>query len=405
MSHKSVVGHYLVFTDVFIKVVSLIEHHTMLDSSIISDLYSTTDSQSKWGGILDRLHPIVNAKSAGLIVVDTFSNNENPPNQFGITSASLPADKMEIYNKEYTKYERDIVSIGNQTPVGQMIVDPAFQDIKNISNRPDVAYSIQNFGIRDRFGVRLNDDKGWYDVIAFQYDTSRGNATAKEFSYLSPYIPHIAQSIVQGRLFDQIHLKFGAVLSMLDRVNVGMLLLQPDSTVVVMNQCSKETVDRSPHLRVTPNRKLSMSPGNARLIDEIATVAKSHTAEGNESKKYVRVGDDRSDILLIELSPLSDLHSDLEPSFHGVMALIIDPKTPININEKGLAEVYALTPAELDVAKSLGEGYSPKDLAEKRNSSPQTIKQQIKSIYMKTTSSSRTELIRRMISISLPFRD
>jgi len=377
----------------------------MIDPTIISDLYSTAASQSKWREILDRLHPIVNAKSAGLIVVDSFSNNESPPNQFGATSASLPADKMAIYNKEYAKYEQDIVSIGEETPVGRMIVDPAFLNIKEISNRPDVAYSIQNFGIRDRFGVRLNDDKAWYDVIAFQYDTSRGNATPEEFSYISPYIPHIAQSIVQGRLFDQIHLKYGAVLSMLDRVNVGMMLLHPDSTVVVMNQCSSEIIDRSPDLRVTPNRKISIVSDNAKLMGEIATLAKTHAAEGNESKKYVSVGDDQGDKLLIELSPLHNTNDDLGTSFHGVMALIIDPNNPININQKGLSEVYSLTSAEVDVAKSVGEGYTAKEVAENRNSSPDTVKQQLKSIYMKTTSSSRAELIRRMISISLPFRD
>lgn len=378
----------------------------MICSKIISDLYDTTLFQSKWGKVLDRLHPLVNAKSAGLVVVDNFSNNENPPNQFGVTSASLPADKMDIYNRKYAKYEQDIVDIGHQTKVGRMIVDPAFQDIKTISSRPDVAFCIQNFGIRDRFGVRLNDDKSWYDVLAFQYDTSRGNATAEEFSYISPYIPHIAQSIVQGRLFEQIRMKFGAVLSMLDRVNVGMMLLQLDGHVIVMNQCSREIIDRSPHLRVTPNRKLAMTSNSSKLKSEIATLAKTHDTEGIESKKVLSVGDDIGEKLLIELSPLHEgKNGDLGMSFRGVMALIIDPVTPINVSEKGLSEVFTLTSAEVDVAISLGEGYTTKEVAEQRNSSPETVKQQLKSIYMKTKSSSRAELVRRIISISLPFRD
>lgn len=377
----------------------------MIDSTIISNLYGTTESQSKWSAILDRLHPIVNAKSAGLVVVDKFSSNENPPNQFGATSKSLPIDKMKIYNEQFAKYERDIVKIGHQTPVGQMIVDPAFSDVQDISSRPDVAYCIDNFGIRDRFGIRLNDDKSWYDVLAFQYDISRGNVTEKEFSYISPYVPHIAQSIVQGRIFDQIHRKYGAILSMLNRVNIGMMLLQSDSTVIIMNDCTKEIMDRSPYLRVTPDRKI-MSTENSKLKSEIANLAKTHTAESDDSKKYIRLGNGQlDDKLLIELSPLHDTSSDLDRSFYGVMALIIDPNIPININKKGLSEVYALTSAELDVAKSVGEGYSNLEVAERRNSSPDTIKKHMRSIYNKTFSSSRAELIRRMISISLPFKD
>ena len=381
----------------------------MLDSTIISDLYSTTDASSKWGAVLDRLHPIVNAKSAGLIVVDRYAHDDRAPNQFGATSASLPADKMAVYNREYAKYEKEIVCIGERTPVGRMVVDPAFLDIRKISKRPDVAFSIENFGIRDRFGVRLNDDKAWYDVLAFQYDTSRGNATAKEFSRISPYIPHVAQSIVQGRLFDQIRLKFGAVLNMLDRVNVGMVLLQSDGTVVIMNQCSNEIFDRSADLKLTADHKISVSNStndNVRLLNEIALVAKAHSSNEVESaKKYITLRNGESDQLLIEFSPLCDLQGDVGTSFRGVLALIIDPKTPIAINEKGFSTVYSLTSAEADVAKHVGGGYTPLEVAEMRSTSPETVKSQLKSIYDKTSSSSRAGLIRKMISISLPFRD
>jgi len=372
----------------------------MLDSSIVSELYGTADSPTKWSSILDRLHPIVNAKGAGLIVVDRYSEENGPPNQFGVTSSSLPLDKMAIYNTEYAKYEREIVAIGERTPVGQMVVDPAFKDRETISNRPDVAFCIENFGIRDRFGVRLNDDKAWYDVLAFQYDTSRGNATKEEFSKVVPYISHVAQSVTQGRIFDQIRKRYGAVLSMLDRVNIGMMLLRSDATVLIMNECSKEIFDRSPFLSVTANRKISLrSSENSRLLHEIADLGKSHSSEN--PKRHIYLKDD----LLVELSPLCDTQGDIEKSFLGVMALFIDPKSPIAINEKGITQVYDLTNAELDVTKSIGIGRSIVEVAEDRNSSPETVKKQLKSIYQKTASSSQADLVRRIISISLPFRD
>ena len=108
---------------------------------------------------------------------------------------------------------------------------------------------------------------------------------------------------------------------------------------------------------------------------------------------------------MIELSPLTDKNGDIDKSFLGVIALIVDPNIPTPLNQSGLKAVYSLTSAELDVARYLGEGYNNREVAEIRNTSPETTKTHIKSLFSKTNSKSRVGLIRRIISLSLPFRD
>lgn len=380
---------------------------TYLDTQIIHDLYSTEASNSKWVNILDRLHPIVNAKSAGLIVVDKYSNSPNAPNQFGAASSSLNAEELEFYNRMFAKYEHDMVEVANATPVGEKIIDPAFLDIDTISKRPDVAFSIEHFGVRDRFGIRLNDDQPWHDAIAFQYDISRGNVTDEEFSRIAQYVPHIALSVSQGRIFEEIRKKHGAVLSMLDRVNVGMLLLRRDGTVVISNQCSKEIIERSSKIKITRRILNAAEPiDNRRLLNAVKTVANTLNNRGKTTKINILLGSPvEENDLLIELSPLNDKNGDVENSFLGVVALIIDPNVPTPINENGLRAVYNLTSAELDVTKYIGEGYNNREVADIRNTSPETKKAQLKALFSKTNSKSRVGLIRRMISLYLPFRD
>jgi len=378
-----------------------------LDTGIISELYDTTVSSSKWPSVLDKLHPIVNAKSAGLIVVDKYTHNNAAPHQFGAASASLDADKLDKYNRKFADYERDMVEIANETPVGEIITDPAFLDKESIIKRPDVAYAIEHFGVRDRFGIRLNDDQAWYDAIAFQYDTARGNVTKEEFSRIVPYIPHIALSVSQGRIFDEIRSRYGAVLSMLDRVDIGMVLLSRDGTVLIKNQCSSEIIDRSSKLKLAAGKLVASPPAeNIRLSSEIAQVADSHKNLSSDPGRHITLGSDlESDNLLIELSPLFDNQGDVENSFHGVIALMIDPNVSTSLNKSGLKAIYKLTSAELDVAKHIGDGCTNQEVADKRDTSPETTKQHLKSLYLKTKSKSRAGLIRRMISISLPFRD
>lgn len=378
-----------------------------IDHGLISDLYSTTSSDKKWGAILDRLHPILNAKSAGLVIVDKYKNDGDAPNQFGIASKSLDPEKLATYNKEFAKYEHDIVEISTNTPRWKMVVDPAFEDRDTISARPDVAYAIENFGIRDRFGVRLNDDPAWEDIIAFQYDISRGNATLEEFSQLVPYIPHIAQSIALGRMYDEIRKKCGAVLSMLDRVNIGMLLLKSDGTVIISNQNANETIENNHRLAISSNRKLTATGGQSNnLLHAISSIANSHSQVVNASKSHVMLGTDNdNDNLLIELTPLTDKYGDIGNSLVGVVALVVDPNNSFSLNEDGFQAVYSLTPAELEVANHVSDGHAYSEVANRRSVSRETVKKQVQSIFMKTKTSSRAGLIRRMMSISLPFRD
>ncbi len=43
-----------------------------MDQSLITSLYSTAQSKEKWPVLLDQLHPVVNASSAVLMVVDAW---------------------------------------------------------------------------------------------------------------------------------------------------------------------------------------------------------------------------------------------------------------------------------------------------------------------------------------------
>ena len=184
-----------------------------------------------------------------------------------------------------------------------------------------------------------------------------------------------------------------------------MLLLRDDSTVIISNQYSNEIVDHNPRIRFV-NGKLVVAGMKERLRDEIASVVKSHSEGVGMPKRYLTVGDDHdNDNLLIELSPLIDKHSEVENSLSGVVALLIDPNAKFALNEEGLKTVYSLTPAEIDVAKHVSDGCGYSEVADRRNSSPETVKKQMKSLFEKTLSSSRASLIRRMMSISLPFRD
>lgn len=131
------------------------------------------------------------------------------------------------------------------------------------------------------------------------------------------------------------------------------------------------------------------------------------TAEGKElsSRELIAVGADVSgDNLLLEITPLSDSSSEIDTGFRGAMVLVIDPNRAMSIPLDALKVLYGLTQTEAQVAELLSEGHSYDNVAEVRNVGKETIKSQVASLYRKMNTDSRAGLVRRVLSISLPFK-
>ncbi len=376
-----------------------------MDQSLITSLYSTAQSKEKWPVLLDQLHPVVNASSAVLMVVDAWSDGQRPPYQFGAVCSGMDAEKMEIYNEKYSHLERGHVLQCVDSEPQTMVVDPAFRNKAEISARLDVAFAIEELGIFHRFGVRLNKDKAWQDLIAFQYDVNRGNATSEEFARLKPYLPHLAQSIELGRMYDQIRDRYNAVLSMLDHVSIGMMILASDTSVLVCNAYAQAVMSNNPCLAIHRNGKLIV-PGKQGMLTAIMENVRNVRVEGVMPKQYLRLGsgEDKTGLLL-EFSSVVDGGNETDFTADCTFVLLVDPDTPVSLNEQGISAVYSFTQTEMQIARMLSDGHNYSSIAAVRDRSVDTVKSQIKSIYRKAHTSTRAGFIRRMLSISLPFTD
>jgi len=375
-----------------------------IDPDIVEALYGTTHSFAKWQPVLDRLHPLVGANSAGLIVVE--KNTEGSlQHQFGVTSTSLPVETVLTYNRKYAHYEAEQLKLSAASRPGTCLIDPAFNDAEKISRRPDVAFAIQHLGIRDRFGVRLNEDAAWHDVIAFQYSVDRGNVTPGEFARLQPYLPHLAQSIVLGRIYEQIRNKYNAVLAVLDRVAVGVVLLQADSTVIHCNQFARQIIDQSAVLSLSVRGQLNVVGRQSHSVAQaIFQVATNRERSDSLDRHLLGIDDgDRDERLLLELSPLNDSDAEFERGLQCVIGILIDPGAKAAFDTGALGVLYSLTPSETHVAELIGQGYSQPEIAETRNTSTETIKKQSAALFRKMNTNSRAGVIRRLMSIRLPF--
>ncbi|MBX2837890.1 MAG: LuxR C-terminal-related transcriptional regulator [Gammaproteobacteria bacterium] len=377
------------------------------DVELTNELYSTQNHSTKWPRILDQLYPICNADYAGLAVVEK-PNDKGADlfHTFNSMSTNLDAETEVEYLRDYAHHEVKHFEMMLNAPVGKMIIDPDFDDYDKIIQRPDVKFSMENMNIFHRIGIRLNDEHAYNDLIAFQLRADRrSNFTEEEIAPIKPYIPHIAQAISMGRIYDAIRQRYEAVLSMLDRVKIGMVLLQANGVVVLANAYAQEIIDDSKQLQTTKTGYLKATDS---LMDVyLQSRLQLLQSSTDISEKYiVRLGDDsENDDLVLELSPLLDADGDIDSGFQGIMAIVVDPNRPFLASHESVSTVFSLTKAESAVARLIANGNNYNDVAERRGVSRETIKTQARKLMRKMNVSTRAGVIRKLMTLGIPFSD
>lgn len=110
-----------------------------------------------------------------------------------------------------------------------------------------------------------------------------------------------------------------------------------------------------------------------------------------------------NDGYIVDISPLNDTDKEIDSCLRGAMITVIDPDYGHKLNLEGLKQLYELSTAEIAVVEYLSHGRTYSEVVDIRKVSVETIKSQVKSIFNKIRTNSRSELFARAIKISLPF--
>ncbi len=184
--------------------------------------------------------------------------------------------------------------------------------------------------------------------------------------------------------------------AVLDRLPMGVLMLDVDSRVIFMNGKAE---------------KIIKADGGLAIDDGGFCVASSH-AESAELNRLLNNalypgGSKENDIpsaLSLERGddapPLSLLVSSIgsRSSFHGAVVFIVDPEDPTEVNEETLVELYSLTRTEARLVGGLASGGTLESLAAGWKVSQHTLRAQLKQVFTKTETRRQSDLIKLVLT-------
>lgn len=366
----------------------------------IEAIYDTVLDASRWGEALDRTAARAGAYGSMLMVSDGLIDAL----QIQATSSRIAPHDARSYlqsqlSDEELRWDRALDDVPALTVLHDTAIWP---DRAGYEAMPSVAW-LHEWKLHHRSAVRLCDHGGWKGTIATLYPEGRGVMTAREERELAPLLPHLARATEIRRPFTLLKMRYRAILTMLDKLGIGVVVLLDDDHILLANDEAERILEAADGLRRRSDGRLGMATNRDEALPRaIHEVRSGANADG--ATVYLQRGPDHEPYV-VDVVAFRESGAELGEALAGVLVCIIDPEHHALISTRGLARVYGLTDAEAQVCALLGDGRSAREIAEIRGVSLDTVKSQRKAILRKTRCADRLALVRRAQSIAPPLLD
>ena len=368
---------------------------------VISEIYSVPGSESAWPDVLAQIGRLVGGEGVVYLVLSKETGQFEHHYQIGFT-----ADVAERYLSVGASQDERVRHIGNLLP-GKVFREFEYVPDRSAYNEsPWIRYQLETTGMYWNMAAQISTHGLWGDYISVNRLYSRGQHTNEEKADLQALLPHLSRVAELNRTITRLQDRYGAVLSVLDKLLVGLVILDASGRLVVANATARSCCEAAGTLRLDGRLRAMPPQTDAKLQRLIQDTAM--TANGRESRdgglvaveKRSRLGS-----LLLEVMPIRDDGLPDGENIKGAAVFIIDPASPLKLSVASLTKIFKLTPTEHEVADALLNGAQVRQIAEQRGNSIETVRTHLKNILSKTGSSSQLDLMRLTMKATPPIAE
>lgn len=377
-------------------------------SELILQVYDAAIDPAKWPEVLDKVSAFLGARGALIFRMEegrTTYKLEAPFFSAGYEPARVMEYLREHEQQELADQEKFALHSKRSDAV-ELIPDTVLYDREEeFLSRPNVA-AMAKVGIRYRSGALLNKDNIYRDRFSMQFSRRHGPLTAVDIEKSGSILPHIAKALNVNRPAEQLFEKFRCVISCIDLLKVGVCLLDKTGAVILKNREFQRQLESYGAYHVGLTGKLALNDEKANQnVRQLLSGVERHGQFGARPRKeaVVAVLDGEDYRLCIEVLPLHKLAELGSAPLSGYVLYSLDTSVPLDFNACMMSSLFDLTTAETEVLGLIAEGLSNREIADRRCKSVETINSQAKSLFSKTYTANRTQLVRLATNLSANF--
>ena len=351
-----------------------------VDDKLIDSIYGIVFGEARWDTFLTELNGLLPGAGTSLFYHDAARAEGS--SQFHV---NMDQAWMDTYTRYYCRLNPWIAGL-NGTPVGQGAIGEDFISHADLSRTEffnDFWHRQEGHGAVGMAILREGSRSFNLSITTTRWtDPDESRACAALLTRIGPHLRRAfiavepggrqkSPSELDGRLFDAI--------------GVGVLLLNSERRLVSASVFGEAALEQGTDVGLSPLGMLHLADRDA---DESLT---RMLRLGAEAERQQTVLTDGRKITLLKLEKSH------QPRFfeQPVVAILIEPQQqPAGLSDEKLRGDFGLTQAEIRVVRALTSGGSVAGLAAETSRSRETIRSQIRSVYMKTGARKQVELLR-----------
>ncbi len=366
---------------------------------LILDIYDAALNPALWPDVLYKVSEYCGAMGAFF-----FELEDGPKGQFIVSphfTSAFDADLVYGYLEEHREREiLDQAIFADHSKRGDRIElisdDVLAPDRATLESRPN-AQRMRELGVHYRAGALLNKDILFKDRFAMQFSRKQGPLAGDKVVKSSMLLPHIAKAISLGRPASQLAAKYSAVLESLNKLKLGVCIVDGQGRVVLRNNEFDRQTETHDAFGISQSGSLVINkPDAARSVQKMLDSAANHGRFGARPRKEAIIiePDNCEGALCVEIVPLTSAPQ-IDSRLRGSSIVFsLDTNSRTEIDAPKLGQLYGLTATEEKILDLVAEGLTNAQIAKTRGKSVETVNTQVKSLLSKTLADNRTQLLR-----------
>ncbi len=239
-------------------------------------------------------------------------------------------------------------------------------------------------GFGDELRAVLSDDTGTWGAFTLLRATDRPGFTPSEVRFVSSLTQVLADGVRKAAMFGELSAEADDT--------TGLLVLAPDDTIEMANRAADhwlDELDAGRHGTALPTAVRSVAARTRRLVGD-GDIERDDNPPGDIARARVRTGRGRWVVVHGSVVGGRDSAGD-----GPRVAILLEAAGPPELAPL-IAATYGFTERERRVTELVAQGFTTNEIAERLHLSAYTIQDHLKSIFKKSDTSSRGDLVARM---------
>jgi DNA-binding CsgD family transcriptional regulator/PAS domain-containing protein len=215
-----------------------------------------------------------------------------------------------------------------------------------------------------------------------------------DLALLRALMPHLQRAVKLHSRMADLHVREQVTQDALDRCPVGVILLNGEGRVVLMNRSAEEIVRSEDGLAIGPQGLRANGGVETTRLREVIRLAIARSVTGPNPGGVLTLSraTARQPLHLL-VAPLASSHSLLPQGRAGCIVFVTDPDAEPESDIDLLRRLYGLTAAEAKVAAFVVRGKDVKGICDELRVSPNTVRTHLKRVFEKTNTKRQAELV------------